>query len=375
MISRGICGGYKKYLDHIIPLLSRSKEISKISFFSPSVDEIFRKPYKIDNIEYENCPPFKPFSSKLEEVLEKALSKFSPDVIFIPIHRYIRFKNIPVVNMLHNMEPFYFEIRKYPIKEAIRLLLLRKETTINLRNSSRVIAISKFVRDCMIEKMKIVPQKIGLVYFGINSNEETLFPQKPEAVPIEWKGNFIFSAGGIRPSRGLEDILTTLKELFAKRKDNLNGLVIAGEPENSMLKYHQKLKTWVSNNKLDNQVIWTKNIAKHEMKWCYENCKLFVMTSRIEACPNIALESMNNGCVSIVANNPPLPEFFSNAAIYYEPMNTNELLTRIIQLIENADITSKLSQEARKRALDFTWEKTAQQTIHEIQTVLLEQNA
>ena len=49
------------------------------------------------------------------------------------------------------------------------------------------------------------------------------------------------------------------------------------------------------------------------------------MTSRVEACPNIALEAMSHGAFCLAADNPPLPEFFQGAALYYRPRSGEAL--------------------------------------------------
>lgn len=51
----------------------------------------------------------------------------------------------------------------------------------------------------------------------------------------------MFSAGSIRPARGLEDILGAMKYLILE-KVNVKGLVIAGETELRMVSYRKKLE-------------------------------------------------------------------------------------------------------------------------------------
>ena len=130
-------------------------------------------------------------------------------------------------------------------------------------------------------------------------------------------GEFLFTAGSIRPARGLEDILYALNSL-ALEKVNLN-LAIAGNTASNMLSYRSSLEKYILNNGLGKKVIWAEELNKSEMNWCYKNCKAFIMASRVEACPNTALEAMAHGCSCISSYNPPLPEIFADAAIYYVP--------------------------------------------------------
>ena len=100
------------------------------------------------------------------------------------------------------------------------------------------------------------------------------------------------------------------------------------------------------------------------MSWCYSHCRLFLMTSRVEACPNIALEAMSHGAFCLAADNPPLPEIFQAAATYYRP-KCGEALAQAISaaLAYSPDAAGVIRERAQKRAGDFTWEETTDRTV------------
>jgi glycosyltransferase involved in cell wall biosynthesis len=93
---------------------------------------------------------------------------------------------------------------------------------------------------------------------------------------------------------------------------------------------------------------------------------MFLMTSRVEACPNIALEAMSHGAVCLAADNPPLPEIFQEAALYYRP-KCGEALAQAISaaLAYSPDEAEVRRVRAQQRAGDFTWEETTDRTVHE----------
>ena len=93
-----------------------------------------------------------------------------------------------------------------------------------LKSADRIIAISSFVKDYLVNHLNMNSQKIGLVYHGIDKPHDSL--SQPAAIP-EKCYDFIFTAGSIRPARGLEDILIALKYLSFK-DIKLPSLVIAG---------------------------------------------------------------------------------------------------------------------------------------------------
>jgi len=116
------------------------------------------------------------------------------------------------------------------------------------------------------------------------------------------------------------------------------------------------------------QVYWAGHLAEAEMSWCFYNSKIFLMTSRIEACPNIALEAMSHGCLCLAADNPPLPEFFGEAAIYYEARQADSLVAAVTKAVSlTPEENERRRARARGQARKFTWEKTAKLTIKEWQ--------
>jgi glycosyltransferase involved in cell wall biosynthesis len=112
------------------------------------------------------------------------------------------------------------------------------------------------------------------------------------------------------------------------------------------------------------------------MFWCYRNCRAFLVTSRVEACPNIALEAMAQGCVSICTENPPLPEFFGNATIYYAAGNRESLLDALSRMESLGDKgRAAISEAAIARARQFSWEKTTEGTVRELRKAVTARRA
>ena len=57
-------------------------------------------------------------------------------------------------------------------------------------------------------------------------------------------------------------------------------------------------------------IIWTGHLSPPEMAWAYGRCAAFVVTSRAEACPNVALEALSHGAPVVSTTQDPMPEFF-----------------------------------------------------------------
>jgi glycosyltransferase involved in cell wall biosynthesis len=365
----GMSDGYRKYLRNIIPRVAQHPNVEAILCASPGSLNIQSWFQSLFNVEFVDCAPFRFLYHRSGKGLKQYLEKFSADVLFFPPGQHFSFNNTPVVSMVQNMEPFVPNIESTPFSERFRNMVRSINAKKASKKANRVIAVSRYVRDFLISHLNIPKDKIAMVYHGIDLPENKEIP-RPDIIPKGWDGQFLFTAGSIRPARGLEDLLLALKLLY-DMSPNIPATVIAGETTSGMMKYGKKLRDWVRRNGLSSEVCWASHLNEQEISWCYQNCKIFVMTSRVESFSMIAGEAMSHGCVCISADNPCLPEIFKDAAIYYPPKDVKALTELIRDMLswDNQQRT-EISGRARKRAAKFSWDITAEKTVNELRKAI-----
>lgn len=355
----GISGGYKNYLQSILPRIAADPRVSSILCISPrsiGVEELVAPDEKI---RFEACAPFRPLSGGVDSEMDKVLSSYLPDIIFVPTARVAGFRQVPVVTMIQNMAPLV-SWEWYGIWQKFKLLVQRYETRRAVRQAEKVIAISGFVRQFLLEKWGVRAEKIEPIYFGTPLSADKA--ARPDALPAEWK-DFVFTAGSIEPYRSLEDIVKCA-EYSRKKLGTPVRILIAGHAKDDMRRYELHLKEMARKAGVMPDLCWAGQIPAEQMTWCYKNCSAFIMTSRVEAGPNTVLESMNCGAVCVAADNPPLPEFYGETALYYKPGDGEMLAARLAEVLSwDKEKREKVSAAAFARSRDFTWEKSAAQTV------------
>lgn len=359
---QGISGGYKKYLLNVIPRLASNTGIESILCVFPEVFKADGWFKLLPKVEFVNYSSYSFFSRRLDKGLHKIINKFSPDVIFVPVEKAVKFNDIPVVTMIQNMEPFVANVKRNSLAEKAKCILQTIFAKQAVKSSSRTIALSRFVQGFLVDHWHVPINKIDLVYHGI-SLDDNLLVKRPESIPIVWGNGFLFTAGSIRPARGLEDLILAVKNINLSLL-GIKGIVIAGETTTEMLAYKQKILDLIKNNDLSKFFIFLDKIGTEQMAWCYQNCRVFIMTSRVESFGMIGVEAMSYGCVCVAADNPPLPEIFRDAALYYHP-GDDRSLARVIQsgLSLNDVQRYELSQKAKKVASQFSWDVCAEKTM------------
>lgn len=357
-----MCGGYRKYLKNVIPRFARHREIESLLCATPESLHIQKWFGQIKNVKFVNCQPFNPLF-QYDKKLIKYLDDFCPDVLFVPMERYFKYKSVPLVNMIQNMLPFV-SIKNNTLCERLRNYVQKIVAQDAVMRSDRVIAASGYVKNYLIGESDSSKERIGLVYFGVDAVGNNI-SNCPVPVPGNWGNDFLFTTGSIDPYRGLEDIVFALKTLSSYGK-NLK-LIIAGEVRNSMASYKKKLERLINKCGLLNKIYWAGKLDNQQMSWCYQNCLMLIVSSRVEAMPNIALEAMAHGSIIVAADNPPFPELFRNSAVYYELFQEGSLAKKIQEVLSwDFNKRKEVSERAKSEAKRFSWDITVDKTINEL---------
>lgn len=358
----GLSGGYRKYLQNIMPIMVKDARVTDLKVFLPAGNDNL---ILGSTVTVHSIPSF----TMLRTVswLKKEMAVWKPDVVFIPTARVFSCGDIPVIVMIRNMEPLVVPFIGNPARECIinigRIMIARQAC----RRADRVIAVSNYVKKYLVEKWHIKEHRIGVVYHGIKAEPHRSGNSERAIASLE-SFPFIFTAGSIRPARGLEDIIRALAILNTKQSIQL---AIGGNVDPGMDRYFIKLKKLAENLGITECIHWLGKLNDSEMAWYYSHCDAFIMTSRVEACPNVVLEAMANGCICVSTKTPPMPEFFKDWAFYYPP-GDGQALSQAIKLALGIDSykKSELSEVAKKRASEFSWDICAEKTVSELERAI-----
>lgn len=340
-----------KYLRELMPRLRRNADVTRLDIFVPPG----RAAGFSDGT--QSWPPGD--ATRGYPTLRGQIQRAAPDVVFIPTARWLPLPR-PTVVMVRNMEPLLHPFAGHGPSEAARNLARRWTARRACRRASRVIVVSEHVETFLRRRWHIPPERIGLVYHGVETPSANA--GAPPAALARVSGPWIFTAGSIRPARGLEDALDGLRLLGPG-----STLVIAGAADPSCSNYERALRARTDRAGLGDQVIWTGQLNPGEMAWCYEHATVFLTTTRAEACPNVALEAMSHGCSIVASDVDPMPEFFGDVARYYAPGDAARIAAALRDALGEAPAArTARTRRGLARAAGFTWDRTAERTVHEL---------
>jgi glycosyltransferase involved in cell wall biosynthesis len=298
--------------------------------------------------------------------LGRRCRELKPDVLFLTNSHWVNVGSIPTVCTVRNTEPIVRPLRGNPIGHGLRCLLRQYVARRACGKSTRIIAVSEFVRSLLTRQWGISDAKIGVVYHGV---EPPLGPERmvrPEAAGDVDEGEFLFAAGDFTAYRGYEDLIVTLAN--RRRLGMCDRLLLAGGIIPGLASQHRRIMALIHKLELGDRVTLLGHVKPHEIAWCYQHCRAMIMTSRIEACPNVALEALSHGCTVISTDSPPMPEILADQAMYY-PAGRCDRLQALLNDLDSmtADERSTRSLSARARVLrHFTWQEAAEGTVRQL---------
>lgn len=361
-----LSGGYLKYLQNMIPLLEKRSETEKLLVTLPEGEII---PANSTELSYWK----KEHTVSVRKQIHQALNRFKPDLIFIPTARRFRFGSTPVVNMVRNMEPLEVPFGMNPLTEKLKNILRAREAKRSTFEAARTIAVSHHVKEFILSNWNRESEKVGVVYHGLSTESSQVESHHvPSAVSLRMGDKaepFLFTAGSIRPARGTEDLIAALPAISEQFPEY--SMVIAGTADPGMSRYHRHLLHLAETLGVAQKIIWTGKLTENEMTWCYQNCSAFIMTSRAEACPNTVLEALQYGVLSVSTDRAPMPEFFKEHADYYRSGDSATLFKAVsMTLTREKKESENRSKAMKRRALDFSWESCASETMHQLTLAL-----
>lgn len=266
---------------------------------------------------------------------------------FIPNDK-IRAKKI--VSSVHDFS--FILYKEYHPKERIEYF--EKYFFKNIEKADEIITGSNFSKQEIKERLNFPEKNIHVIYHGINHNLFKIYDNLEinQTLPE----NFIFSVGSIEPRKNLLGLLKAYNNLDDTFKDKYK-LVLAG------------FKGWENNqimeliNKDKENIHYLGYISDIELAKVYNKASLFLFPSFYEGFGLPVLESMACGTPVICSNSSSLPEVGSDAVVYCNPDDINDINEKLKFVLNDESLQKQMIEKGLKRAKQFSWEKSAKEHI------------
>jgi glycosyltransferase involved in cell wall biosynthesis len=237
----------------------------------------------------------------------------------------------------------------------------RRRLPLMSRTADAIITPTESVRVDVCEVLKASPGKV----FAIPEAARACF--KPQAFAetanarrrLGIGDDFLLTVGTLEPRKNLSVLISALAELARERPGNTTQLVIAGG--HGWLS--SPLFEAITESPFRPRIVLTDYLHDDDLQALYASCRAFVYPSIHEGFGLPPLEAMACGAAVIASRIPALEETTGAAALLFDPTNVNELTRNILELLDNENARRELAAAGQRRAAEFSWGRTAQQTL------------
>jgi glycosyltransferase involved in cell wall biosynthesis len=234
------------------------------------------------------------------------------------------------------------------------------------RRSSRLIAISAFVKRALTDILDIPDERIGVVYHGGGIVEEAQ-SQGWSSTNMERTGG-IFFVSTLYPHKNADQLVRAYA-LLRRRRTDVPPLTIAGgdtdgeSPTEERGTERDRLANLASRLGVEDHVRLPGRISDDELLEYLATERLMVFPSSLEGFGIPALEAMQAGLPLIASNRTSIPEVVGDGGITVDPEDVDALADRMEEALFDEDVRERLIQAGRERGQQFSWKKTAEQTL------------
>ncbi len=296
------------------------------------------------------------FALPLNLFLEK-----KPDVFFTPSHYAPRFSPVPTV--ISVMDLSFIRFPELFAKKD--LYQLRNWTKYSVKDARKVLTISEFSKNDIIKEYGIKPEDVIVTYPGIKEVESSKVRNFYKVLSMDELNkkfginkDYILFVGTLQPRKNIERLIEAFSKLD---KDML--LIIVGKKGwlyEDILKAPHKFG-------ISDKVKFLDFVPDNELSSLYKNAVCFVLPSLYEGFGLPVLEAMKFGTPVITSNVSSLPEAGGDAAMYFNPEDSDDIAKTIKKVVEDKSLREEMIKKGFIQVKKFSWAKTARKTLDVLQ--------
>jgi len=245
------------------------------------------------------------------------------------------------------LSPIFYKIKHFVYKIIIKS---------GINKAQKVIAVSKFTKQEIINQFHVDKDKIVVTYEGVSDDlTKVKTHDKKVAIGYNIKEPFLLYVGNAYPHKNLES-LVEIFSIIRKKHRNLS-LVLVGKEDY----FYKRLKQYVEDHKFEN-IIFPGYVPDSDLLDIYKEALCYVFASFYEGFGLPPLEAMSQGCAVVSSNKTCMPEILEDAALYFDPENKNEMVEKINEIVKNKELRVELIEKGYKQVQKYSWDRCAKQT-------------
>ncbi|QQO07508.1 glycosyltransferase family 4 protein [Breznakiella homolactica] len=265
----------------------------------------------------------------------------------------------PTIGTVHDMAAYWGTRQTREHLGAVLRMVLPN----SLRKLDRIIAVSSWVKQELVDVARVKEAKVEVIPNGIDLDAFYPRPRNEESVvliqPFSFRRPYILYVSRIDYPVKNHIRLIEAFGIFKERTRHPHRLVLAGSDRNGA----DKVKAAAAKSKYRNDIFFTGHFPSKNLPELYSGADFAVFPSMYEGFGMGVLEAMASGVPVACARAASLPEVADHAALYFDPADAEDMADRMVTLTTKRDIYRECRALGLQQAQNFSWDRCAERTL------------
>ena len=358
-------GGGKTYLLNLVKYLARIDKRNIYYLFVSPINWFLFKNLVGSNFNLVVLPLVVD-NSLLKVLIEQLLlpfylKRYNIDIMFCPNNIGIFLSLSKLIIVIHDMH--YINIPEHLSK--IKVSYYKIFLPISVKKSNKVIVPSFVTKNDLCKVVKGSFDKIKVIYEGANTQlDSNLKSNSLEKIKINYP--FILFVSTLFKYKNVDKLIKAFAILKKRYRVPQKLVIIGRDPQKEI--YH--LKNLAINLGVSQYIYFLGRV--NDVFLYYKLSDVFVYPSSAEGFGLPLLEAMTCGTPVIASNRTSIPEIVGDAGLIVDPDNIEELAEAIWKVLTDKKLRENLIKKGYERIKQFSWEKTAKETLKVFEEVYYE---
>lgn len=355
--------GLGRYVYELVNnVLKNDKKNDYVLFMNPKHAVEFQN-FKKVKVVVTNIPIYS-FSEQL--VLPIIFTKEKLDLLHIPVFNAPLFYPGKYVLTIHDLikhdskglETTTRPMWMYFLLRAGYLLL----SSLITKRVSHIIVPTEFVKKDVIARLRVPAHKVSVTYEAVSGTLKDLVLTEKEKGEVLSKYQlsqpFLVYTGNVYPHKNIDILIDAVTKHNSEKEVDLDLAIICARSV-----FWERLNKKIQDKGVSDRVKLLGFLDDSEISKLYSLALALVHPSKMEGFGLTGLEAMNVGLPVVSSNSSCLPEVYGEAALFFDPNSTEDLVKKINQIIKDAELRLSLAARGYLQAKKYSWKQMGIQTI------------
>ena len=239
-----------------------------------------------------------------------------------------------------------------------------KQLAATAKNADRIICVSQSTKDDFKRFFSVDERKLSVIYHGVDENIFSPL-REGESARASWvvrslgiQKPFLLFVGTIEPRKNLKNLLEAFSLL--KKRGSFGGVLVVAGMKGWMV---EGLEALTAKLGIIQEVIFLGWVEDEGLRYMYALAEIFIYPSFYEGFGFPILEAFHCGAAVVTSDVSSCPEIAKDAALLVDPRDPQKIAGAIEKILGDKNLKKTLKEKALSRAKDFSFLKTARETL------------